>query len=197
MGGMHLLHDFCWGYCLACYKEIFISPESQIAEINLVPTSPHAVNRGFVCLPGAQSGVPGVAPQICRSDLFLDPTFSLEGGSCTFLPLACDFPLITMQWSPKPQCGQLDLLSRDIFKMHPANLGWGCTATMPQNSSTCPTPKSTTRHNFSSQHSCLWHLSAPHLKNANFISVLFPGCLLRHCSTISQNTSKSAILCDW
>lgn len=38
--------------------------------------------------------------------------------------------------------------------------------------------------------------SGPHFKNANFVSVLLPGCLLRHCS-ISQKLCKFEILCDW
>lgn len=96
--------------------------------INLVPISPHAVRRGFVCLPGTQNW------NAC-SDIqkWLDGRFCFLSGrwSWTYLPLACDFPLITMQRPPKTRCGQSDLFSRGFFQMHPVDLGWGFTAGVP------------------------------------------------------------------
>lgn len=60
----------------------------------------------------------------------------------------------------------------------------------PQNSSTCPTPNDTTRHNFSSQLP-LVPLRASLEKCQFCISVAY---LLRHCSAISQKLCKSEFL---
>lgn len=156
MWGMHFLHDFCSGYCLAC-----ILKNGHFSRINSVPNSPHAVFRGgVVCLPGAQSQkwlIPG--------SYFLSGKWTFFFSFGILFSFSCT--LLTGDEDAEPRC--------------------------PQNSSTCPTPNDTTRHNFSSQLP-LVPLRASLEKRQFCISVAY---LLRHCSAISQKLCKSEFLWNW